>query len=172
MSTIMYFLTHPHLLARVNRHTKGSFPRSINPSNNSSSFQAYLSLHAIASLRSLTRIGFRIQIQFFQQIDSQELIKNRQKVTSFPPFGKLLFILFDLISAGLILKISGQTAALLYLFNPLTIGIAVRGNAEPIMYWSFCKVEFYIFVFSGAFTILSIATLDNIPISAILLAIR
>jgi len=56
-----------------------------------------------------------------------------KKVTSFPPFGKLLFILFDLISAGLILKISGQSAALLYLFNPLTIGIAVRGNAEPIM---------------------------------------
>nr|AAS21471.1 mannosyltransferase-like protein [Oikopleura dioica] len=54
-------------------------------------------------------------------------------VTSFPPFGKLLFILFDLISAGLILKISGQSAALLYLFNPLTIGIAVRGNAEPII---------------------------------------
>lgn len=77
-------------------------------------------------------------------------------VTSFPPFGKLLFILFDLISAGLILKISGQSAALLYLFNPLTIGIAVRGNAEPII---------------GAFTILSIATLENTAISAVLLAI-
>ena len=53
--------------------------------------------------------------------------------TVFAPFGKLLFIFFDILTGALILNVSGKNAAALYLFNPLTIGIAVRGNAESVM---------------------------------------
>jgi len=53
--------------------------------------------------------------------------------TVFAPFGKLLFIFFDILTGALILNVSGKNAAALYLFNPLTIGIAVRGNAESVI---------------------------------------
>lgn len=76
--------------------------------------------------------------------------------TSFKPFGKLLFIIFDVLSASLILKKSGKVAAGLYLFNPLTIGIAVRGNAEPII---------------GFISLLSLVTLDTWWLSSPLLAL-
>lgn len=77
-------------------------------------------------------------------------------ITSFAPFGKLLFVFFDLISAVMIMNLSGKTAAIFYLFNPLTIGIAVRGNAEPII---------------GALSILSIASIDNLYLSALFLSL-
>jgi phosphatidylinositol glycan class M len=57
-------------------------------------------------------------------------------------FGKLLFILFDLICGYLIVKINhlnelserGTAWALLFWFyNPITIAIASRGNAESLM---------------------------------------
>ena len=53
--------------------------------------------------------------------------------TVFAPFGKLLFIFFDILTGALILNVNGKNAAALYLFNPLTIGIALRGNAESVM---------------------------------------
>lgn len=52
---------------------------------------------------------------------------------TFAPFGKIVFIIFDVLSGALILSKSGKAAAGFYLFNPLTIGIAIRGNAEPVM---------------------------------------
>ena len=52
---------------------------------------------------------------------------------NFPLFGKIIFILFDWASACLIYKNFGKAPTAFYLFNPLTIGIAARGNAESIM---------------------------------------
>jgi len=52
---------------------------------------------------------------------------------NFPLFGKIIFILFDWASACLIYKNFGKGPTAFYLFNPLTIGIAARGNAESII---------------------------------------
>jgi phosphatidylinositol glycan class M len=50
-----------------------------------------------------------------------------------PIFGKIIFILFDWLTAIAIYKINGKISSSIYLFNPLTIGIAARGNAESII---------------------------------------
>ena len=56
-----------------------------------------------------------------------------QPSVHYPLFGKILFILFDWASACIILDKFGKVPTAVYLFNPLTIGIAARGNAESII---------------------------------------
>jgi len=51
----------------------------------------------------------------------------------FPLFGKIVFILVDWGSAVIIYNKFGKIPTSLYLFNPLTIGIAARGNAESLI---------------------------------------
>ena len=68
---------------------------------------------------------------------------------NFPLFGKIIFILFDWASACLIYKNFGKAPTAFYLFNPLTIGIAARGNAESIMWvhiqeWSTLGITLWI----------------------------
>lgn len=75
---------------------------------------------------------------------------------TFAPFGKLLFIICDVLSAALILRASGKAACAFYLFNPLTIGIAVRGNAEALI---------------GCVSLLSLSYCDTWWLSAPLLAL-
>lgn len=76
--------------------------------------------------------------------------------STFAPFGKLVFIIFDVLCGALIMHESGKYAALFYLFNPLTIGIAIRGNAEPVI---------------GCLSVLSLVTRDTWWLSAPLLAL-
>jgi GPI mannosyltransferase 1 subunit M len=68
--------------------------------------------------------------------------------------GKLLFIVFDLLTAGLLVKIHGHTmakadvinerapalVASLWLFNPLVMTISSRGNADVIVCFLFLLV--------------------------------
>lgn len=63
-------------------------------------------------------------------------------ITVSPLFGKLLFVLFDVLSGYLIYVLlmsenTGQTRSILcasiWLFNPLPIAVSSRGNAESIM---------------------------------------
>lgn len=75
---------------------------------------------------------------------------------TFAPFGKIVFIIFDVLSGALILSKSGKAAAGFYLFNPLTIGIAIRGNAEPVI---------------GCISLLSLVCCDTWWTSAPLLAL-
>lgn len=75
---------------------------------------------------------------------------------TFLPFGKIIFILFDVLSGAMILAKSGKAAAAFYLFNPLTIGIAVRGNAEPVI---------------GCISILALVLVDRWWASSVLLAL-
>jgi len=56
-----------------------------------------------------------------------------QPSVHYPLFGKILFILFDWASACIILDKFGKVPTAVYLFNPLTIGIAARGNAESVI---------------------------------------
>ena len=52
-------------------------------------------------------------------------------------FGKILFVLFDLICGWLIIKInnngSDSKAVTFWFYNPITIAISSRGNAESLM---------------------------------------
>jgi len=56
-----------------------------------------------------------------------------QPAVAYPLFGKIIFILVDWAAACIILAKFGKVPATIYLFNPLTIGIAARGNAEALI---------------------------------------
>jgi len=56
-----------------------------------------------------------------------------QPSVQYPLFGKLIFILFDWASACIVYTQFGKIPTAVYLFNPLTIGIAARGNAESLI---------------------------------------
>lgn len=82
-------------------------------------------------------------------------------------FGKFLFILFDLLCGYLIVKIntkqsesSSLKAVLFWFYNPITIAISSRGNAESLM--AFLVLTFVLlfkmkcYLMAGAFYALSI----------------
>jgi phosphatidylinositol glycan class M len=72
-------------------------------------------------------------------------------------FGKYLFILFDLLCGLMILMINqmdnenSQSGLIFWFYNPLTIAISSRGNAESIM--SFLVLIFIYFLLKKSFTI-------------------
>lgn len=90
-------------------------------------------------------------------------------IFAFESFGKFLFVAFDLICGYLIIKINNlenvnnqkNVASLCFwLYNPITLAIASRGNAESIMsffvlvFIFFFKKEYY--VYSGIVYAISI----------------
>ena len=70
-------------------------------------------------------------------------------------FGKCLFIIFDLLCGLLILKINqlddhnSQSGLIFWFYNPITIAISSRGNAESIM--SFLVLIFIYYLLKKSF---------------------
>lgn len=89
-------------------------------------------------------------------------------ITLTPSFGKLLFILFDMLCGYLIIKInqlnhdskSDLESIIFWFYNPITIAISSRGNAESLMAFLVLALIYFVrkenFFLAGLFYAISI----------------